>query len=76
MLKRNESGFSRDSAEYYVIPETREEVAQYLFLYSLTGDTKDLDRFVDYDYTQAQILARVNDSSSKPRINCIKIRKL
>jgi hypothetical protein len=65
MLKRMNQAFHGDSAEYYVIPETREEVAQYLFLYSLTGDTKDLDRFVDYDYTQAQILARVNDSSSK-----------
>nr|MBP9005443.1 MMPL family transporter [Candidatus Neomarinimicrobiota bacterium] len=65
MLKRMNQAFHGDSAEYYVIPETREEVAQYLFLYSLTGNTEDLDRFVDYDYTQAQILARVNDSSSK-----------
>jgi len=65
MLKRMNQAFHGDSIEYSVIPATTEEVAQYLFLYSLTGDTKDLDRFVDYDYTQSQILARVNDSGSK-----------
>jgi len=65
LLKRMNQAFHGDSAEYNVIPATTEEVAQYLFLYSLTGDTKDLDRFVDYDYTQSQILARVNDSGSK-----------
>jgi hypothetical protein len=65
MLKRMNQAFHGDSVQYNIIPATTEEVAQYLFLYSLTGDTKDLDRFVDYDYTQAQILARVNDSSSQ-----------
>jgi len=65
MLKRMNQAFHGDSAQYNVIPATSEEVAQYLFLYSLTGDTKDLDRFVDYDYSQAQILARGNDSGSK-----------
>jgi len=64
-LKRMNQAFHGDSSQYHVIPATNEEVAQYLFLYSLTGNTKDLDRFVDYDYAQAQILARVNDSSSK-----------
>jgi len=64
-LKRMNQAFHGDSSQYNVIPATNEEVAQYLFLYSLTGNTKDLDRFVDYDYTQAQILARVNDSGSK-----------
>jgi len=65
LLKRMNRAFHGDSVQYNVIPATAEEVAQYLFLYSLTGDTKDLDRFVDYDYTQSQILARVNDSGSK-----------
>ena len=63
-LKLMNKAFHSDSTEYKVIPKTRDEVAQYLFLYSLTGDPEDLDHFVDYDYEQAQILARVNETGS------------
>ncbi|MCK4296014.1 MAG: RND family transporter [Candidatus Marinimicrobia bacterium] len=63
-LKLMNKAFHGDSAEYKVIPKTREEVAQYLFLYSLTGNPEDMDHFVDYDYEQAQILARVNETGS------------
>lgn len=63
-LKLMNKSFHSDSTEYKVIPKTRDEVAQYLFLYSLTGDPEDLDHFVDYDYEQAQILVRVNETGS------------
>jgi len=47
-----------------VIPENRNLVAQFLLLYSMTGDASDLERFVDYDYKHAQILVRINRVSS------------
>lgn len=56
--------FHGDSLIYQEIPATREMVAQYLLLYSLTGDPQDLDRCVDYDYGKAQILARVLEIGS------------
>ena len=34
------------------IPESREAVAQYLELYSMNGDPKDFEQFVNFDYTK------------------------
>lgn len=38
---------------YDEIPDTREAVAQYLELYSMSGDPEDFEDFVDFDYTKA-----------------------
>jgi len=56
--------FHSDSAAYYAIPPDSAAVAQYLLLFTLSGDARDLDRFVDYDYQQGQILARVSEGGS------------
>ena len=63
-LKLMNRAFHADSNEYYIIPDTRDEVAQYLFLYTLSGDAEDLDQFVDYDYEKAQIMARIVETGS------------
>ncbi|KAA3632701.1 MAG: hypothetical protein DWQ02_14315, partial [Bacteroidetes bacterium] len=40
--------------EYYdKIPDSREAVAQYLELYSMSGDPEDFEDLVDFDYTSA-----------------------
>ena len=49
---------------YYRIPDTRNAVAQYLLLYSMSGDPDDFDRMVDYPYRHAQIIARINTLST------------
>lgn len=61
--RMNEAFHGGDSA-FRVIPENRDLVAQYLLLYSMTGDPEDLERFVDYDYQHAQILVRINRVST------------
>ena len=38
---------------YDKIPETREAVAQYIELYSMSGDPEDFEQIVDFDYTRA-----------------------
>ncbi|NLK47964.1 MAG: MMPL family transporter [Bacteroidales bacterium] len=40
-----------DSEAYGKIPDSREAVAQYILLYSMDGDPEDLERFVDFNYT-------------------------
>ncbi len=40
-----DKGFNR-------IPESRDAVAQYLELYSMDGDPKDLEQFVNFDYSK------------------------
>ncbi len=49
---------------YYRIPSTRNAVAQYLLLYSMSGDPDDFDRMVDYPYRHAQLIARINTLST------------
>ncbi|RME29867.1 MAG: RND family transporter [Deltaproteobacteria bacterium] len=46
------------------IPDSRDAVAQYFLLYSMSGDPEDFERMVDFDYRHAQITARINTLSS------------
>jgi predicted RND superfamily exporter protein len=43
------------------IPEDRDLIAQYLLLYSMSGDPGDFDDLVDYDYRHAHLLVFIND---------------
>ena len=40
---------------YYVIPKTKEEIAEALYLYSVSGQPELLDEVVDYDYQNANV---------------------
>ncbi len=48
-----------------VVPENREEVGQYLFLFLMSGDPGDLDNFVDYDYRKANIWVQLKRGDNK-----------
>jgi predicted RND superfamily exporter protein len=41
--------------KFDVVPETREEVGQYLFLFAMSAKPSDLDNVVDYPFRQANI---------------------
>ncbi len=55
VMKRLNKAMHADSAQYESIPETRDLVAQYLLLYSLSSSPSDFDRMVSPDYKQAVI---------------------
>lgn len=50
---------------YDRIPDSREAVAQYFVLYSMSGDPEDFEQLVDFDYENAQILVRLNTGSTR-----------
>ena len=50
---------------YDRIPETREAVAQYFLLYSMSGDPSDFEKLVDFDYQHAQLMAKITDSGTR-----------
>jgi len=54
----------RTEPGYDKIPQTREAVAQYIELYSMSGDPDDFESLVDFNYTKAQFMIRINDTSS------------
>jgi predicted RND superfamily exporter protein len=45
-------------------PESRELIAQYLLLYSMSGDPDDFDDIVDYDYQKARLVILSKDGST------------
>lgn len=52
-LKRMNRVMNEDRDEMEVVPESRDLVAQYLLLYSMSGDPDDFDDVVDYEYQRA-----------------------
>jgi predicted RND superfamily exporter protein len=50
---------------YDRIPETRNGVAQYFELYSMSGDPDDFEKMVDFPYEHAMVTARLKTSSTK-----------
>ncbi len=54
-IKRMNQALHEDRDEEYRIPDSRELVAQYLLLYSMSGNPGELDDMVDYDYVAANL---------------------
>ncbi|RJP74019.1 MAG: RND family transporter [Candidatus Abyssobacteria bacterium SURF_17] len=63
-IKRMNRVMNENQKEYLCIPNSRELVAQYLLLYSLSGDPDDFDDVVDYDYRLANMRIRINSDHS------------
>ena len=49
---------------YDRIPDTRQAVAQYFELYTMSGDPEDFEKMVDFPYEHAVVTARINSSST------------
>ena len=60
-----------DDSGYNKIPESRDAVAQYIELYSMSGDPEDIEQFVDFDYAHT-ILSVQYKANSISEINDIK----
>jgi len=54
-----------DEEFYDIIPDTRNAVAQYFELYSMSGDPDDFEKLVDFPYENAMITARLKTISTK-----------
>ncbi|UCH92134.1 MAG: RND family transporter [Candidatus Aminicenantes bacterium] len=54
----------KDEPGYNKIPQTRDAVAQYLELYSMSGDPEDFEKMVDFPYRAAQITAQIKSEST------------
>lgn len=63
MRKMNKAMHADDPAEDR-LPESRDLNAQYLLLYSMSGDPGDFDTYVDYEYQSAVIWAYLKTDST------------
>lgn len=64
LIKQMHQAMHANNPQYYGIPDTRELIAQYLLLYSMSGDPQDFDNFVDNDYQKALVWVFMKDDST------------
>jgi len=71
-IVRQMSRALNDSGEvwYDKIPDSRNAVAQYFELYSMSGDPEDFEKLVDFPYQHALLSARIN-STSTSKLNSV-----
>ncbi|HKO50230.1 MAG TPA: MMPL family transporter, partial [Polyangiaceae bacterium] len=64
-IKRMNRALHDDDPSFDKLPDDEETIAQYLLLYSMSGDPGDFDSYVDYDYQHAHIwMLRKNASTA------------
>jgi hypothetical protein len=63
-IQRMNQAMNADDASFYRLPDDRNLVAQYLLLYSTSGEPGDFDSYVDSDYRKAviQVFYRTDDT--------------
>ena len=54
-----------DGGSQTMIPESQDEIGQYLFLFLMSGDPNDLDNFVDYDFQKANIWVQMKRGDNR-----------
>ncbi len=64
-LSRMHMVMNEDRLSYNVIPDSRELIAQYLLLYSMSGDPEELDRVVDYGYRRANLRVQLKGDNTR-----------
>lgn len=65
-LRRINKVMNENQEEFNITPDSSELVAQYLLLYSMSGDPETVDNLIDYDYRRVNI--RVNLKSDDARL--------
>lgn len=70
ILRNTTKALHEGKAEYEILPETEEEVAQYFLLLEM-GGTDMLDNFITFDYDQALIQNRVASATDSKELKMI-----
>jgi uncharacterized protein len=63
-LQRMHAAASGEAKTTERLPEDRDLIAQYLFLYGMSGDPEDFSAHVDYDYQRAKISVMLRTNSN------------
>ena len=72
-IKRMHRIMNEDRPEMEVVPSSQDLVAQYLLLYSFSGDPDDFDEVVDYDYQHANVAVYLRSDSTQDVARVVQI---
>jgi predicted RND superfamily exporter protein len=64
LVEQTNQAMHADDPRFHTIPEHRDLVAQYLFLYTLSGEPQDLENFVDADFRRAIVWTFIKNGST------------
>ena len=64
VIKTINKTLHNERQEYYKLPDSKNEVAQYLFLYEASGGER-LDKVVNFDYSKARLVVRTKSIGSR-----------
>ncbi len=64
LLKKMRRAMHENRPEFYALPETRDQAAEYLFLYETSGG-EELDKQVSFNYDMARLNVRTRSLSTK-----------
>jgi predicted RND superfamily exporter protein len=63
-IKRMNQSMNGDDPAYFKIPDKQTTIAEYLLLYSMSGEPGDFDTYVDYDYRLANMVVFTHSDST------------
>jgi uncharacterized protein len=63
-IKRMNQSMNGDDPAFFKIPDKQETIAEYLLLYSMSGEPGDFDPYVDYDYRLANMVVFTHSDST------------
>lgn len=63
-IKRMNQALNGDDPAFFKIPDKQTTIAEYLLLYSMSGEPGDFDTYVDYDYQLANMVVFTHSDST------------
>ncbi len=63
-IKRMNQAMNNDDPAFFKIPDSQATIAEYLLLYSMSGEPGDFDTYVDYDYRLANMVVFSHSDST------------
>src|SRR4030043_347674 len=71
-VKRINRVLHDDDPKYHVVPDSKETIGQYLFLFSMSAKPSDLDNVVDYPFQKANIWVQLKTWDAQAMRDVIK----
>jgi hypothetical protein len=72
-VKRINRVLHNDDPKFNVVPETKEMIGQYIFLFSMSAKPADLDNVVDYPFKRANIWVQLKTWDAQAMRDVIKV---
>ncbi|MEY3264225.1 MAG: hypothetical protein RL717_1702 [Pseudomonadota bacterium] len=63
-IKRMNQSMNADDPAFFRIPDKQATIAEYLLIYSMSGEPGDFDPYVDYDYRMANMVVFTHSDST------------